>query len=80
MSDLKIAKRWARRWSKYYTDITNSKITFWLKSRGYGMAHTLLKRLKHPKMIKALKKLATHTKHQKKLKCSRKHVKRRGVK
>ena len=79
MTVLKTAKRWANRWSRYFTDATNSKISFYLVPRGYGLAHFALERLKKPRMLKALKKLAL-SKYIHKLKCSRKKIKRRGVK
>lgn len=75
MSNLKTASRWAKRWSHYYTDATNSKIRIYLMPRESGKTYMILQRLKKPKIIRLFKKLAMNKSHRT---CSRKHIKGRG--
>ena len=77
MSDIKTAKRWANRWSKFYTDATNAKIKFYLMPREYGKSSIILRRLRRFKELKALERLALH-KIRHRVKCSRIKIKRRG--
>ena len=75
MSNLKIASRWAKRWSRYFTDATNSRIRIYLMPREYGKTYMILQRLKKPKIIRSFKKLAMNKSHRT---CSRKRIKGRG--
>ena len=77
MSDIKTAKRWANRWSKFYTDATNSKIKFYLMPREYGKSSIILRRLRNFKALRALENLAMH-KYKHRVKCSRVKIKGRG--
>ena len=76
MSYLKIARRRAKRWSKFYTIQTNQKISFYLSPRGAGKSYFMLERLKNPYIIRRFRALKLS--QQKHITCSRKHIKGRG--
>ena len=76
MSTLKIASRWAKRWSKFFTEATNKKITLCLSPREAGKSYFIMQRLKRPYAIQRLRALKLL--QQSHITCSRKHIKGRG--
>ena len=74
MSLLKIARRWAKRWSKVFTDATNKRISLVLSDREAGKTYFMMQRLKNVKVIRRFRAL----KQIRHITCSRKYIKGRG--